>query len=43
MAVLRYDEVCTGADPRAAVLAFYESAYRAGARCAWMGDRATGM
>lgn len=32
LAVLRYDEVRTEADPRAAVLAFYESAYRAGAR-----------
>jgi aminoglycoside phosphotransferase (APT) family kinase protein len=27
-----YDEVRTEADPRAAVLAFYESAYQAGAR-----------
>ncbi|MFE9171915.1 DUF5996 family protein [Streptomyces kebangsaanensis] len=32
LAVLRYDEVRTEADPRAAVLAFYESAYQAGAR-----------
>lgn len=32
LAVLPYDEVRTEDDPRAAVLAFYESAYRAGAR-----------
>ncbi|MFC9952643.1 DUF5996 family protein [Streptomyces prasinus] len=32
LAVLPYDEVRTGSDPRSAVLAFYESAYRAGAR-----------
>jgi hypothetical protein len=32
LAVLRYDDARTEADPRAAVLAFYDSAYRAGAR-----------
>ncbi|MGA5561710.1 DUF5996 family protein [Streptomyces platensis] len=32
LAVLPYDEVRTAADPRAAVLGFYESAYQAGAR-----------
>lgn len=32
LAVLPYDEVRTAPDPRAAVLDFYESAYRAGAR-----------
>ncbi|MEU6810468.1 DUF5996 family protein [Streptomyces sp. NPDC046831] len=32
LAVLPYDAVRTEADPRAAVLAFYDSAYRAGAR-----------
>ncbi|WP_369185555.1 DUF5996 family protein [Streptomyces sp. Y1] len=36
LAVLRYDAARTEADPRAAVLAFYESAYRAGAaRAGW--------
>ncbi|WP_461112008.1 DUF5996 family protein [Streptomyces chlorus] len=40
LVVLRYDEVRTEADPRAAVLAFYESAYRAGARRAgWQIER----
>lgn len=39
LAVLRYDEVRTETDPRAAVLDFYESAYQAGARCAgWQID-----
>ncbi|MFJ1652736.1 DUF5996 family protein [Streptomyces sp. NPDC088337] len=33
LAVLPYDDVRTEPDPRAAVLAFYESAYQAGARC----------
>ena len=32
LAVLRYDDVRTLPDPRAAVLDFYESAYQAGAR-----------
>lgn len=32
LAVLPYDVVRTGSDPRSDVLAFYESAYRAGAR-----------
>jgi Family of unknown function (DUF5996) len=32
LAVLRYDDARAAADPRAAVLAFYESAYQAGAR-----------
>jgi hypothetical protein len=32
LAVLRYDDARAEADPRAAVLAFYESAYQAGAR-----------
>jgi Family of unknown function (DUF5996) len=32
LAVLRYDDARTEPDPRAAVLAFYDSAYRAGAR-----------
>jgi hypothetical protein len=32
LAVLRYDDARAEADPRAAVLAFYDSAYRAGAR-----------
>jgi hypothetical protein len=32
LAVLRYDDARSEADPRAAVLAFYESAYQAGAR-----------
>ncbi|PBC67481.1 hypothetical protein BX265_8087 [Streptomyces sp. TLI_235] len=36
LAVLRYDAARTEADPRATVLAFYESAYRAGAaRAGW--------
>ncbi|GAA2800214.1 DUF5996 family protein [Kitasatospora paracochleata] len=36
LAVLRYAEARTQADPRAAVLAFFESAYRAGAvRAGW--------
>lgn len=36
LAVLRYDAARVEADPRAAVLAFYESAYRAGAgRAGW--------
>ncbi|MEU9047699.1 MULTISPECIES: DUF5996 family protein [unclassified Kitasatospora] len=36
LAVLRYDAARAEADPRAAVLAFYESAYRAGAaRSGW--------
>lgn len=36
LAVLRYDDARAEADPRAAVLAFYESAYQAGARlCGW--------
>ncbi|MER6468636.1 DUF5996 family protein [Streptomyces collinus] len=36
LAVLRYDAARAETDPRAAVLAFYESAYRAGAgRAAW--------
>jgi hypothetical protein len=36
LAVLPYDEARTQADPRAAVLAFYESAYQAGAkRAGW--------
>jgi hypothetical protein len=34
LAVLRYDRARAEADPRAAVLAFYESAYQAGARLA---------
>jgi hypothetical protein len=34
LAVLRYDDARVEADPRAAVLAFYESAYQAGARLA---------
>ena len=32
LAILRYDDARAEADPRAAVLAFYESAYQAGAR-----------
>ncbi|MFD7415298.1 DUF5996 family protein [Kitasatospora purpeofusca] len=40
LAVLRYAEARTEADPRAAVLAFYEAAYRAGAvRAGWDVDR----
>jgi hypothetical protein len=40
LAVLRYDDARSEADPRAAVLAFYESAYQAGARRAgWDIDR----
>ena len=40
LAVLRYDDVRTLPDPRAAVLEFYESAYQAGARrAAWDIDR----
>jgi hypothetical protein len=40
LAVLRYDEVRATADRRAAVLAFYESAYRAGAgRAGWNAAR----
>ncbi|MEU8824810.1 DUF5996 family protein [Streptomyces sp. NPDC048636] len=36
LAVLRYDDARAESDPRAAVLAFYESAYRAGAgRAGW--------
>jgi len=36
LAVLRYDDARAQTDPRAAVLAFYESAYRAGAsRAGW--------
>jgi hypothetical protein len=34
LAVLRYDDARAAADPRAAVLDFYESAYQAGARLA---------
>lgn len=34
LAVLRYDDARAEADPRAAVLAFYESAYQAGGRLA---------
>ncbi|MGA5895261.1 DUF5996 family protein [Streptomyces venetus] len=34
LAVLSYDDARAEADPRAAVLAFYDSAYRAGAGCA---------
>jgi Family of unknown function (DUF5996) len=34
LAVLRYDDARTSDDPRATVLAFYESAYQAGARLA---------
>jgi Family of unknown function (DUF5996) len=34
LAVLRYDDARTAADPRASVLGFYESAYQAGARLA---------
>jgi uncharacterized protein DUF5996 len=34
LAVLRYDDARAAADPRAAVLAFYDSAYQAGARLA---------
>jgi hypothetical protein len=34
LAVLRYDDARAAADPRGAVLAFYESAYEAGARLA---------
>ncbi|HEX6075144.1 MAG TPA: DUF5996 family protein [Micromonosporaceae bacterium] len=34
LAVLRYDDARAEAEPRAAVLAFYESAYQAGARLA---------
>ena len=34
LAILRYDDARAEADPRAAVLAFYESAYQAGARLA---------
>ena len=32
LAVLRYDDARAADDPRASVLAFYESAYQAGAR-----------
>jgi hypothetical protein len=32
LAVLRYDDARADADPRGTVLAFYESAYQAGAR-----------
>ncbi|MFD4904553.1 DUF5996 family protein [Kitasatospora purpeofusca] len=40
LAVLRYAEARAEADPRAAVLAFYEAAYRAGAvRAGWDVDR----
>jgi hypothetical protein len=40
LAVLRYDDARAEADPRAAVLDFYESAYQAGARlAAWDVDR----
>ena len=40
LAVLRYDDARAEADPRAAVLEFYESAYQAGARlAAWDVDR----
>jgi hypothetical protein len=40
LAVLRYDDARAEADPRAAALAFYESAYQAGARRAgWDVDR----
>ncbi|PBC82254.1 hypothetical protein SAMN05428945_3173 [Streptomyces sp. 2224.1] len=40
LAVLPYDEARAAADPRAAVLGFYESAYRAGARRAgWDRER----
>ncbi|MCX4634223.1 DUF5996 family protein [Streptomyces sp. P9-2B-2] len=40
LAVLPYDEARTAADPRAAVLGFYESAYQAGARRAgWDSER----
>ena len=34
LAILRYDDARAGDDPRATVLAFYESAYQAGARLA---------
>jgi hypothetical protein len=37
LAILRYDDARAEADPRAAVLAFYESAYQAGARRAGWG------
>ena len=38
--MLRYDDARAEADPRAAVLDFYESAYQAGARlAAWDVDR----
>ncbi len=40
LAVLRYDDARAQPDPRAAVLAFYESAYRAGAgRAGWDVER----
>jgi len=40
LAVLRYDDARAEPDPRAAVLAFYESAYRAGAaRAGWEAAR----
>ncbi len=40
LAILRYDDARAEPDPRAAVLAFYESAYQAGARRAgWDTDR----
>lgn len=40
LAVLPYDAACATADPHATLLAFYESAYRAGARSAgWDMDR----
>ena len=40
LAVLRYDQARAEPDPRAAVLAFYESAYQAGARLTgWDTDR----
>jgi hypothetical protein len=42
LAVLRYDDARAETDPRAAVLAFYESAYQAGARLAgWDTTRLT--
>ena len=34
LALLRYDDARASSDPRATVLDFYESAYRAGARLA---------
>jgi hypothetical protein len=42
LAVLRYDDARAAADPRAAVLDFYESAYQAGAKLAgWDVERLT--